>query len=320
MKSGVSKLKRFKSAVFSCLIFALLVSCASSPKASSLVAESELALLPAGARVYLRADTVRGRPLLDVFSFQGVSGKDAAQVLDNTMSAAVAFFSDDKSDERQFYIAALGNYPRFRANLSFNFSKNWKKQKSAAGGNYWYSAADNIALALGNDLALVSNTDPLSAFNQALAPDGFNEFSRAFALAGWMNDSAAAINGFLDSMGIPLQIPAEDFFFGAREAQEALPAASKSSVPWDLVFKIKTPSAAQARSLLTLFSIARLFVLRAADISGVAAGETMGPQEAAALLFANVPELEAEYLILRMDSLEADKIALLFNMFSIYSN
>jgi hypothetical protein len=297
------------------LVFILLfLSCASSPKISSPLDETALSLLPAGARVYLWADTVKARPLLDVLSFQGSNGKDAAQVLDKTKSAAVAFFSNDitgdETGNRQFYIAALGNYPQFSASLSFAFSKNWKKQNSSAGGSYWYSAADNIALALGASLALVSNTDPLAAFPATSAPVGFSEFNRGFALAGWMNDSAEAINIFLASMGIPLQLPAEDFFFGAKNEAEL----------WDIIFKIRTPSAAQARSLLTLFSIARLFVSRAQDAGGGTAGEPMSPQQAAALLFANTPELDAEYLIIRIDSLEADKIALLFNMFTIYSN
>jgi hypothetical protein len=309
-------LKKLKPSVS--LIFILLVSCASSPRISFPAGENVFSLLPAGAKVYLWADTVKARPLLDVLSFQGVTGKDAAQVLDNTRTAALAFFQDSTSekesggvtDNRQFFIAALGDYPRFSATLSFVFSRNWKKQKSSAGGSYWYSQADNAALALGNNLALVSNTDPLAAFSAAALPDGFAEFNRGFALAGWMNDSAESINGFMASMGIPLQIPSEGFFFGAGNQAEL----------WDLVFKIRTPSADHARSLLGLFSIARLFVLRAAGAQGGFDGEQMSPREAAALLFANLPELDAEYLILRMDSIEADKIALLFNMFSIYSN
>jgi hypothetical protein len=324
-KNGESKLKKLNYrasspfpipySLFPILVFFLLVSCASAPKISTPVDENALALLPAGARVYLWADIVRARPLLNVLSFQGVSGKNAAQVLDNTKSAALAFFSNDKAGEkdnnRQFFIAALGSYPRFKASLSLTFSKSWKKQKSSTGGNYWYSKADNITLTLGDNLAFVSNTDPLAAFSAATAPEGFAAFNHSFALAGWMNDSAESINVFMASMGIPLQIPAEDFFFGARKEDEDL---------WDLIFKIRTPSATQARSLLSLFSVARLFVMRAANAQGGSDGEPMGPQQAAALLFANVPELDDAYLTLRIDSLNANKIALLFNMFSIYSN
>ena len=297
------------------LILLTFFSCASVPKISSPADENALALLPTGARVYLWADTVRARPLLDVLSFQGVSGKNAAQVLDNTKSAVAAFFSDSKAGEitenRQFYIAALGDFPRFKANLSFTFSKKWKKQKSSTGGNYWYSQADKIALAIGDNLALVSNTDPLAAFSAAAAPEGFAVFNRGFALAGWMNNSAEYINVFLASMGIPLQVPAEGFFFGARKEDEDL---------WDSNFKVRTPSAAQARSLLTLFSVARLFVLRAVNAQGGFDDEILTPQRAAALLFANAPELDAEYLTIRVDSLEAGKIALLFKMFSVYSS
>ena len=39
----------------------------------------------------------------------------------------------------------------------------------------------------------------------------------------------------------------------------------------------------------------------------------------AALLFANAPELEGEYLTIRTGALNENKIALLFAMFSIYS-
>ena len=296
----------------------LLVSCATAPKAPLSIEgpEAELSLLPAGGKLYIWADTVKSRPLLDVLSFEGKSGKDVERILDLTKSAAAVFFPDQ---ERRFYIAASGNYPSGRANISFAFSKLWKKQKSTSGQSYWFSKTDNIALSLGSKLALVSNVDPYAGvppqFSAEMPPRGFYDFSSALVLSGWMINSAETINPFLELMGIPLQIPAEDFFFGVAEARLDIK-------PWELVFKIKTASASHARSLLSLFQVARLFVSRGAEPASTAPGGValMGPMQAAAVLLANVPEQDGEYLTLRTASLNEGEIALLFNLFSLYSN
>ena len=112
-----------------------LVSCASAPKTTIPIEEpvDELSLLPAGAKLYLWADAVKGRPLLDALSFEGKSAKDAAQILDSTSSAVAAIFNAEEAQPRRFFIAALGNYPSSRANFSFTFSRSWKRQKSSSG-------------------------------------------------------------------------------------------------------------------------------------------------------------------------------------------
>jgi hypothetical protein len=296
------------------------ISCATSPKAAFSAGEdlNELSLLPAGAKLYFWADTVKGRPLLEALSFNGFSGKDAAQILDKTKSAAAAVFPEEQ--ERRFFIAASGDYPRFQANFSFAFSKGWKKQKSASGSSYWYSKDDELALALGKDLALVSNTDPFAKFPAGKAPGGFAEFRRGLVMAGWINNPSGYINSFLSNTGIPLQIPAEDFFFGAaRTAAVADPKLKTEAKPsWDIIFKIRVQSAVHARSLLGLFSVARLYVLRGAQEAPLDGSYT--PQRVMALLFAKPPEQEAEYLSIRIDALSEAGTALLFDMFSLYSN
>ena len=317
-------------------VFFLFVSCASAPKASFSAGDesAELSLLPAGAKLYLWADTVQARPLLDALSFEGKSGKDAGRILDSTETAAAALLNDGQ--DRRFFLAALGDYPRVRANFSLTFSKGWKKQKGSTGNSYWYSKNDNIALALGSNLALVSDTDPWVDFPKETPPETFREFRQATVLAGWMPNPSVALNGFLESLGVPLKIPAEELFFGVDRLPAALPAAlpadkaaeadaqgnsSAASGQWELILRIRTPSASQARSLLSLFSMARFFIQR-----GMAGGGgdmddllPMSPQEAAALLFANVPEQDGEYLTLRTAPMNEDRIALLFNTFSVYS-
>jgi hypothetical protein len=170
-------------------------------------------------------------------------------------------------------------------------------------------------MALGSKLALVSNIDPLEEFPALVTPPGFSEFRKAYALAGWMPDPSESIAKFFDTLGIPLQIPAEKLFFGAVNVNAADQSHTEKD-PWQLVFRLETQSAAFARSLISFFSVARLFVLRGTD----AGFFTASPLDAAALLFANLPEQDDDSLVIKTDSIGVDEIALLFQMFSIYSN
>jgi len=330
-----SWLKNKKIEVKSVLLFLLavfFVSCATAPKLSfSGEDESrELSLLPAGGKIYLWTDVAQSRPLLDVLSFEDMSGRDASRVLDSTSTAAAVIFASDplqaaEEQGRRFFLTALGDFPRIRANFSLTFSRGWKKLKGSGGNKYWYSKNDKVALALGSELVLVSDSDPwgilLGEIPAESPPEAFMEFRRGMVLAGWMPSPSGPINGFLESMGIPIQIPAEDFFFGA--ARSPSNHSSENLEPWELVFRIKTPSAIQARSLLALFSMARLFMQRGTvpqtGVEGLFSTEkaSLSPQEAAALLFANAPQQDGEYLTLRIGSLSEETIALLFNMFPV---
>ena len=302
------------------ICYLLFVSCATVPEASFTVENEgeELSLLPSGGRVYVWADVAQARPLLNVLSFEGMTARNAAQMIDSTRSAAAAVYGE--AEGRRYYLAALGDFPKGKANFSFAFSRNWKKIKSPTKKNYWYSKKDNISLAMGSALALVSDADPwgnsLGEFQKQITPEKFPEFRRGMALAGWLPESSLFINGFLDSMEIPLQIPSEEFFFGVVRTP-----ADKN--PWELVFRIKTPSVSHARSLVSLFKLAKFFIgLGGQELKDELFSSekgSMSPQEAVALLFANNPEQDAEYLTLRIDSLSESKIALLFDMFSVHS-
>jgi hypothetical protein len=293
-----------------------LASCASAPKISFPVDDDdkELSLLPEGARAYLWVDAVQGRPLLDVFSFEGMSVSDVPkQMLDRTDSVAAALFQD--TPERSFFLAARGSYPSAWTNFSLLFNRSWKKQKSSVEGSYWYSRNDNLALALGPKLVLVSDSDPYEASQTVIAPAGFSGFRRTHVMAGWMNSPAEPLSNFLVSLGIPLQIPAVDFFFGAAK----MPAEAEIEL-WELIFRVRTPSSTHARGILSLFNIARLYVLRSPETDFSDEDFYISPQEAARLLLANSPELEGDSLILRTASMNATRLALLFNMFLVYSN
>ena len=298
------------------LILVLFISCATSPGAGPAPEDGapDFSVFPQGADLYLWADVERAKDLLEALAFEGTSGRDASQILERTDTALAAFYPENAP--RRFFLAGWGNYPNLRAGLSMSFNSNWKKVKSETGNRYWYSAGNKLGIALGSRLAFASDGDPFSPGQGAdPAPRGFEEFRRACVLSGWLNDPGVSINGFIDELGLPLQIPAEDFFFGVIR----LPFEES----WELAFRIKTPSANNARSLVSLINLARFFMGKGPfpQNGGPEGSEplSISPQEAVALLFANDPEQNEEFLTIRTGPLAKDRIALLFTMFSLYS-
>ena len=301
--------------------YLLFASCATSPKAGAVLEDGspDFSLLPPGANLYLWADIEKAKPLLDALSYEGLSVRSAKQVLDRTDSALAAFYSDNAS--RRFFLATLGNYPNLRAGASMSFGRGWKRVKSDTGNRYWYSSGYKMGVAVGPKLAMVSDGDPFAPGQGSNpSPQGFEEFRRTCVMSGWLNNPGDFLNSFISKLGIPLQLPAEELFFGVARspADKASQDASRNDT-WELVLKIKTSSAAQARSLVSLFSFARLFIQRGDLDDEEIEGSLMSPLEAAMLFFANPPVQDAEFLTLRIDSLSEYRIALLFNMFSAYA-
>jgi hypothetical protein len=291
-----------------------LVSCAAVPKAVEPPAgDADFSVLPPGARVYLWAGVKEARPLLEALSIGNLDGRNAAEILDRTDTAAAALYPEEAG--RRFFLAGWGSYPSWRAGVSMTFSRDWKKLKSETGKRYWYSKSGGIGVAMGSKLAYAADGDPFAAVDgQAVrSPDGFEEFRGNCVLAGWMPEPDDPVNRFLAAMEIPLQIPAEDFFFGAARAE-----GEKDG--WELLFRVRTPSASQARALVTLFSLARIFAVNsaAADIGLPQEPDRTGIRDFLPALFANLPIQDDVNLTLRSASMEIEKISLLFTLFSVY--
>jgi hypothetical protein len=140
-----------------------------------------------------------------------------------------------------------------------------------------------------------------------LVPGGFEEFQRGAVMAGWIPEPELLVNGFLASMYVPIQLPAEDFFFRVNK---------QSGDTWELIFKIRTPSVNQARALVTLFSLAKGFV----DLApSAAAAQKTELADFLPLLFANQPERQDDILTLKSAVLTMEELSLLFAAVSVYS-
>jgi hypothetical protein len=284
------------------LLVLTVVSCASGPDLRKVYAgrEGEFALLAEGALAYFYIDVSAARPLLKEISLAGMSGAQAAEVLDRTDSAVIALYP---GGERRFLAAARGTYPSARAGMSFTFSPDWKRIRSVTGNRYWRSSKNKLSLVLGPDQALVSDGDPFTSPPGAETPGEFEEIRRSALLAGW-TDTAEAVNRFIAAMAIPITIPADRILFGIY-------AAAQEEARYEARLRLQTAAVSQARALASIFGMARLFI---------AGAEFAGPEGViAAALFANPPVQEGSDLIIRTGLLDAEGVALLFNLFSLYS-
>jgi hypothetical protein len=252
------------------------------------------------------------RPVLDRIAIRGMDKKQSDELLSRTRSAAAAFYPE--GSERRFQAAAWGTYPGFRGSLALAAGKDWKKNRSKTGGPYYHSVRDGLSVALTASRAFVSgagpgnHSDPFTEAPGTEVPEDFAEFRRGAVLAFWLDDPAPPVNRFFDALGIPLQLPAERLLVSVFPAGPG--GKDTTADTYEALVQIQTPSASQARALLTLFNMARIFAS--------AIGETGGAPALASILFANPPVQDGRKVNLRTAVMDAEEIALLFSLFPVY--
>jgi hypothetical protein len=291
---------------FVCVVFG---SCASSTRTTTEPEkeEREFASLDPGALIYIAIDVAKARSILDLADFAGISGKQAAQMLDLTDTAVTAVYPPE--DPRKFLLAAQGRYPSSRIGFSFTFSSAWKKLRSETGGRYWHSARDNLSVVVDRLSARISSGDPFPRTGGVAAPESFRPIRAGAVLAGWLTDASPPINRFLAAMELPIQVPASRLLFGLYPAGAEAPAGSYTAV-----IRLETPTESQAKALTAMISMIRLF-LNNGNFSGEHHLFALAP-----MIFANPPVQEGQALILKTGAMKGSEAALLFSMFSVYSN
>ena len=300
--------------VFFTALILFINACATIPKNSLDSATGDFDLLPSGGDMYMWANVAEVTPLLKIISFDDLNLKDASAILDRTDTAAAVFTG---SGSERFFINTRGKYPTFQAGFSLTFSRDWKKIKNAAGNPYWNSKKFGVGLVLDSQTSLVSTGDPFARLPSAQIPPvriplGFDEFRKGAVMSGWIADPQKVVNDFLVSLGIPIQLPAEDFFFNIEKSKNV-----NNEDLWELVFFVRTPSVNQARALTTLFALARVFI-------GTVGGnqfsiERKDMSDFLPALFYNQPEREDAALTLRSDVFTTEDMSLLFHAISVYS-
>ncbi|MDR0377763.1 MAG: hypothetical protein LBH70_08225 [Spirochaetaceae bacterium] len=303
--------------VLAASIAILFASCASSPKsvADAEAAGGGLAFLDPGGLVYLTLDVPGSRPVLDRISLGGMRGSQAGQALDMTDTAAAAVYPP--GDGRGFLLAAQGRYPNSRLRFLLGVSSAWKKTRSTTGGRYWRSETDNLSIYIDPRYALLSGGDPFPRSGGVMAPPRFAELREGAVLAGWVPDAAAMIDRLLFGMQIPLSIPAGLAVFGVYPAAADPPdGEGRAANPAHRFFariRLELPSPSHAGAIAAMIALIRSVIVNPAFAEA-------GEFSLAPLLFANPLVQDGSSLILRTADMDAEEIALLFTMFSIYSN
>jgi hypothetical protein len=290
----------------------LLFSCATVPQTPDpFLDESGFLPLEPGGRVYMLVDVPACRPVLDRLMVRYMDQNQSRELLSRTGTAAAAFYP--RGHERRFQAAAWGNYPGFRGNLALAAGKDWKRRRSKTGGAYYYSAGEGLSVALTASRAFAAGAepgdgaDPFTEGPGTEIPEGFAGFRQGTALSLWLTDPAAPADRFFAALEIPLRLPAEQLFVGIfphRGEDEAAEAR------YEALVRIQAPAASQARALFTLFNMLSAAPVESAEGTAVLAD----------LLFANPPVLDGRNITLKTADMDAEGLALLFKIFSIYSD
>jgi hypothetical protein len=318
----------------------LLFACKSELKAPErTLLESGIVPLDKGASAYALIDVAHARPILEGISYIPVNDKNVKLMLDRTRNAVVAVFSPSSEDDRRFQLVSWGSYPASGSSIAFGTNKDWTKQRSASLNTiYWHSekAQMSVAVSPSQAFVLVAMTkiphDPIPSPEGIKIPDGFGEFAKDSVFSCWLPDPGPSLNRKLKEMSLPLEIPAERLFIRLFPADDKAPASQPSSVSqpssapqplYEAHIKITLPGEPQARTVVTLLSLARTFMpppilpppAKPSDSQDVLA------QKSAAMmvniLFANPIVQEGASLILQSPPLSVRDISLLFSVFSL---
>jgi hypothetical protein len=283
--------------IWSALVCILLSACAASSGVKK-TSGTIFADLPPDAPVYVTVDVERSRELLDeILELARYGGKTVTAFLDRTLTASAALYprtNRTAESGRTFVLAGNGrNYPAAASSVSFFFSPSWKKVRSVTGKKYWRSDRNRISLSMRRNLAYISDGDPFFDGNGAEAPAGFTLFSGGSRISAWITD-ISPLNRALERMDIPITVPADALYIAAFEQDDG----------WQAVFRMETPSAAQARGLVSVLSM-----VRSAFDRGYIKDATVA--KFVSLLLSEPPTVDGAALILKSPVMELTEFATL---------
>jgi hypothetical protein len=290
--------------------FSLAACAGSSGVRRGVSARHEFLDLPAGALAYIWVDTVPSRDLLnDILSQNKLNTKTVKTFLDKTSTVGLAVYppgsSGNGGGERRFLLIARGgNYPVFLSSVSMALDPAWSKKKSPtgkkAGKKYWASKKNRLSFFMQKDETYISDGELLFDWEGAESPDSFWVFNEGAQMAAWITD-ISLLNNALARMDIPVTIPADAIFIaGFRHGED-----------WQIVFRIETPGAVQARGLYSILSL-----LRGAfdEIHIKDANAAMIVR----LLLSEPPELDGRAIILKSPPVTGARLAGLTELLSVY--
>jgi len=239
------------------LIVSFLLSCQTMPKAQDTFLE-DIKILPlgSGASAYIFANAQKARDILELLPLEELKDPQTKQMMDRTGYFVAALFPPETG--KRFQLAAWGNYPNVQAGFAFTFDKNWKKQRSQAGGSYWYSSVSGLSLSIDSKKALAASSltaqpfDLLDNKGGAQVPEGFNEFRGNADLSCWLVNPGDTITRMLSEAGLPIRFPVLQLFFNL---------ITVSPGRYEAVIRLQFDNPTQARGMAAVINLASSFGL-----------------------------------------------------------
>jgi hypothetical protein len=291
--------KNFKGLIFPCLIF-LFFSCQSAPKFSGADLEKKASLpFESGAFVYIFADAVQARSIIDLLPVEELNNRQVKQMLDRTRFFAAALFSQESG--RRFQIAAEGNYPRSQASVAMSLNKSWQKRRSHAGGKYWYSPSNGLSIMLGASYAYAAASltgepfEPFTPLPGLEIPKSFIEFRQVSygdsnsILSFWIPNPPVLLSRIF--AGLPVQSVKNLFINIYPVSQEQ----------YEAVIRLQFENTSHARGMATILSIA----------SGFSSDPLL------LILLANPPVVNGSAIDIRSAPLGEKEMKILLELFSV---
>ena len=284
------------------ILFLVLISCQTIPNMSgNFLEDANFLPLDSGASVYIVADAKKARPVINLLPIQELSDRQVVQILDETEVLAVALFPQESG--RRYQIAAWGNYPSFRANLALGSNSGWKKNRSAAGGDYWHSQTNRLSLAMSSKQvrAVVSaNSEPVDPITPAPGmeiPDGFNEFRRGSIFSCWLESPDFSISRIMNDLGLPFNSPVKKLFISLVQTQEE---------KYETIIRLQFENASFARAMTVILNAA-YNRLRGSTLSLITS-----------IFFTNPPVQNGNNVDITAAVLSVDRIVQLLDLFSLF--
>jgi hypothetical protein len=291
------------------LVSLILASCASAPKVNVPVSPGgEFVSLAPGGQVYFYADVKRAQPILVHVTLKNIDMKRTAGLLEQVDFLSGAVYPPGGSRNMLLNVwRRRGNIP---GGAALALSSQWKKIPSPTGARYWHSSAHGLSVSIQKTQAFVSDGDPFIEGPPIEPPEHLADLRSQALVVGWLENAGTPINKFLSTLGLPVQIPTDRILFALYET----PADANQGLMYEIVLRVETQNASQARALTSILSLVRGFMEAAGPGMDLEVLEILRP------LLANPPGADGSGLLIRTGPMSAEGIALLLNRFAVYSH
>jgi len=291
------------------LLVIFLISCKTiTPKPDVFLEETQFVPLNSGAAVYIFANVNEARQIIDLLPINELRDKQTKQLLDRTSYITAALFPPESG--QRFQLAAWGNYPSSQAGFAFTFDKNWKKQRSAAGKNYWHSKTNRLSISMTSRQAFVAASlndtpsDPLTT-SGAEIPEGYAAFRQRAPLSCWLENPGSVITRMLNDAGLPLDFTVQKLFINIFPVNNTSEYSLDNQDGYEAVIRFQFGSVSHARNLAFLLSLAGRFALDDSDLI-------------VSLLLSNPPVHDGRNVDIKTSVLNEAELINLFSVFSIF--